>query len=140
MLTAESDKIEQLVIIETADHNGVDLYGRHPHSFCRSKTIEYWLELAALGNLAKTFGLKGIEADINAVQSGASQSHGLFCQQCSISRQRKILKPGYAAKLSDQFREFAPYKWLPTRESDLIHTVEGEKACQAFNLIEGQNL
>jgi hypothetical protein len=112
-MTSELYKVEQLVIIEAANDDRIDLDWVHADRFRCGETFEYGLEFATLRNVSESIGLKCVETYIDPVKSSGLQMGCLFGKESPVRGERETSQAVNAAQLTDQCRKTASYEGFP---------------------------
>jgi len=89
VMTAEFNKVEQLVIIEPANNDRIYLDRIHAHGFRCSEAFQYRLQFATLSNFAESIGLKCVEAYIDSMKPCRFQIGCLFGKQSTVRGERE---------------------------------------------------
>ena len=89
----ELDQVENLVVVDTLLDDGVDLDRRETGGFGRGEAFEHRCEIAALGDGAEAFGLKRVDADVDAPQACPAQCVHLIGEQRAVGREAEVVHP-----------------------------------------------
>src|SRR6187455_2363484 len=135
MSTREFDQIHQLVLVDAADDDGIQLdagkeRGRDGDS------IKDAVELVESRERSEPLGLQSIETDRQAMETCVAERDRLRGEQYAVRGQGQVANRGPCRKSPNQVRQIAPQERLPAREPNLVDAERGEDVDQMLDLLE----
>src|SRR3989449_1771127 len=135
----ELDQIGQLVVVESADHDRVELEPREARLPRRRDALEYVGVPRALGEREHALGAQRVEAHRHPLQARGPQLGRVLQEQQAVGRDGEVTDPRVASDHRDERREIVAEQRLAAREPDLVHPRACEHAGEPLDLLEGED-
>src|SRR5262245_33584851 len=137
---AELDQISQLVVVDAAHDDRVELRAGEPDGPQRGNALEDLCVVGAPCEPRETVGAKRVEAHGDAVQTGCLQRPCLPGEQDAVGRDREIAQARFRGQEADEAVHVAPQERLAPGEPDLVDAQVHEHVGQRADLLEVQDL
>jgi len=139
MNAGELDQIRQLVVVESPDHDRIELEPSEARPLRRDDTLEHVGVPRALREREHALGAQRVEAHGRPLQARRPQGGGVLCEEHPVRGQGEVTNPRVAGDHLDQGGEVVPQQRLPAGEPDLVHPQPGEHAHQPRDLLERED-
>ncbi len=133
-------KVDDLVVVETADDDHVELDGLQtggPGCLDAGPDV---LEPVAAGDAGEALGPQGIEADVDALQTGPGQVAGVVGQEGAVGRHRQVVDAGNGRDHAHEIGQAQPGEGLAAGEPHLADAQLGGGANDEGQLFVAQDL
>src|SRR5918997_1372177 len=119
VLEGELRHVGDLVVVDAAHGDGVDLDGRERRLEGRHQRAPDLLEVVAAGDKAELLGLEGVQGDVNPVEPGLDEAFEVLLEQVAVARhghlvETEVLEP------ADELDDAAPDERLAAGDADLV--------------------
>ena len=135
----ERRQVDELVVVDAALHDGVELDRVEPGLEGGVDAVEHVVELVAPGHLHEPLAVERVEADVDPPQPGRPQLGGEQAQRGAVGRHRHV--DAERGELLDEQRQAGPHGRLAAGEADRLDAVAAHhQPGDALDLLERQHL
>ena len=136
---SEFEQIDQLVVIDAVDDDGIDLEtGKERRG--GGDAVENAIQLVVARQIAEALRMEGIEADGQPMQSGIAERASVRRQQHAIGRHREIADRRSRREASDEVWHVTTQQRFAAGQADLVHAKAREDIDQRLDLLEVQDV
>src|SRR5438105_1778267 len=128
---AELEQLPQLVVVEAADYDAVELHLLEAGDARRADAVEHLAVPRTLGERQHPLGAERVEAHGDALQARRAQRRRLLREQQAVRGQRQIFDLRNPCDQAHQRREVVAQQRLATRQAHLAHAQPREHPHQA---------
>ncbi len=138
-LTAVVGQDDDLVVVDAALDDGVDLHRVEPGLYCSIDAVEHPGQFVTPGHALELVALQGVEADVDPAQPGLAEPSGLRPEGGAVRAEGKV--DAQSGQLAHQHRQVGPHRGLPSGEADALDPEAlHEEAGDPLDLFEGEHL
>ena len=136
---AELDEVHQLVVVDAADDDGVELQARKERGR-GGDAVEHAIELVEPGQLRKRSGRSVSRLTVSRCRPGVAQRRGLRREQHAVGRHGQVADRRPGREPVDELRQVAAQQRLATGQPDLVHAEGREDVDERLDLLEVQDV
>ena len=129
-----------LVVVEAADHDGVDLHRGEPDPPGLGDAGEDLGEPFASGHLLEVHRVQRIHAEADATEPGGAQRLGVPGEEEAVGRHREVADAGDGGELGEEFRDAVAEQRFAAGDADLLDAEAGGDAHEALDLLVGEQM
>ena len=144
LVPPEPGEVDDLVVVDAALHDGVDLDRIEPGLLGGGDPVEDAGQLVAARHRVEPLAVKRVEADVDAAQPGAPQAVGEEPERGAVGGHRHVDRAGVGLERGDLFdesREVGPDRRLAAGEPDRLDAIAlDHQPGDPCHLLERQDL